>query len=193
MVEKGVVGSHEQPSTPGQTGGSEDRTGASHTVLTIAAGSATVSTDPTAVLQTATIGSGVAVALFDPESKVGGILHFCLPDSSIDETRRIRRPSLFADSGLELLLHNMKTHGAAQPALLACHLVGGADPMHLGITEPILSLGERNSTAVRELAEKVGLTVTEMRIGGHSARRAELEISTGVVRVTETPAERRFS
>ena len=185
MVEKGVVGSHEQRATAGQEAGASRRT-----ILTVDVGCMTVTDDRSAVLQTQAIGSGIAVALYDPENGVGGMLHFLLPDGSVDEARRISQPALFADSGFEFLLQQMKTRGA-HPEDLKCYLVGGADPIYLGITEPILSLGHRNAAVARELIEKANLSLTAMRTGGSRARRAVLEIATGTVRITETPAERR--
>ena len=106
MAEKEVVGSQEQPASAGQTG---HEIGASRTIVPVATGCVTVTGDSSTVLQTATIGSGVAVVLYDLENKVGGVLHFLMPDGSIDEPRGLTRPGLFADRGLELLLLQMKT------------------------------------------------------------------------------------
>jgi chemotaxis protein CheD len=55
------------------------------------------------ILITYALGSCVGVAVYDPVGKVGGLLHFMLPDSSIDETKAKRNPAMFADTGIPLL------------------------------------------------------------------------------------------
>src|SRR5262245_39001267 len=45
------------------------------------------------------VGSCVAVYLWDPESRVGGLLHFEWPDSGSDPIRARAEPAVFADTG----------------------------------------------------------------------------------------------
>src|SRR6185503_10522099 len=71
------------------------------------------------------VGSCVAVYLWDPESRVGGLLHFEWPDSASDPMRAQNEPAVFADTGVLLLLERAGLMGAAK-GRCKVRLVGGA-------------------------------------------------------------------
>ena len=52
--------------------------------LVVGVGDCKVSADPQSELVTYALGSCIAVSIWDPVSKVGGLLHFMLPDSAVD-------------------------------------------------------------------------------------------------------------
>ena len=71
------------------------------------------------------LGSCVAVCLWDPVSRVGGMLHFLLPESSINPERAREQPATFADTGIPLLFQT--AYGAAlSKTRCRVQLVGGA-------------------------------------------------------------------
>ena len=51
-----------------------------------------VTDDQTASLITYSLGSCIGVALYDPAVKVGGLLHFMLPESKIDVSKAQKNP-----------------------------------------------------------------------------------------------------
>jgi len=51
-----------------------------------------VSKNPGDVLITYALGSCIAVAVYDPKARVGGLLHFMLPDSSLDANKAKAMP-----------------------------------------------------------------------------------------------------
>ena len=53
------------------------------------------------------------VALHDPVKRVGGLLHFMLPDSSIDKAKAGKNPHMFADTGLVSLIKQMQGLGGS--------------------------------------------------------------------------------
>ena len=61
------------------------------------------SNDPTGTLVTYSLGSCIGVAIYDPVAKAGGLLHFMLPESSLDPEKASTRPFMFADSGIPRL------------------------------------------------------------------------------------------
>jgi len=151
-------------------------------------GSMVVSKDPTVMLHTPTVSSAVAVVLFDPELKLAGLLHFLMPDSTIDPQRAAARPELFGDTGWDLLLYRMSAQGGRSDRLKG-YAIGGADLcLHRG--QPDFALGQRNATFVMEQIEKAGILIAGARLGGVRARRIAVEPETGSVRITETPAVR---
>ena len=62
-----------------------------------------VSDDSDAVLVTYSLGSCIGIAVWDSVVRVGGLLHFMLPDSTIDPAKAKKNPHMFADSGIPAL------------------------------------------------------------------------------------------
>ena len=60
-----------------------------------------VGKDP-AILISYGLGSCIGISLYDPQTKIGGLLHIMLPDSS--QSRATDNPAKFADTGIPLML-----------------------------------------------------------------------------------------
>src|SRR5262245_58764352 len=94
--------------------GKEERAGMQ---LTVNICDAQVSADPDVVLATYSLGSCIGLTLYDPKSRVGGMLHFQLPTSSMDTDRARQNPLMFADTGFAHLLDQMVTSGGEKRRL----------------------------------------------------------------------------
>src|SRR5512141_2188077 len=75
------------------------------------------------ILATVGLGSCVAIALYDPQERVGGLAHPMLPDPSL--ARPGGNPARFASHAVPMLIERMVRAGA-QPRRLVARLVGGA-------------------------------------------------------------------
>ena len=51
-----------------------------------------VSNDPEAMLVTHSLGSCIGLAIYDPVVKAGGLLHYMLPESSLDGRKAKKKP-----------------------------------------------------------------------------------------------------
>lgn len=142
---------------------------------------AAVSRDTGSMLVTYALGSCIAVCMFDPVARVGGMLHIMLPDSALDARKAQMNPFTFADTGVPALLKKMNSSGAIDQRITV-RLVGGAQVMNDG---GLFSIGKRNHTAVRKVLWKTGLLVDGEAVGGDVSRTVRLEISTGRVWVRE--------
>ena len=74
-------------------------------------------------LLTIGLGSCVAIALYDPEARVGGLAHILLPSPAL--SRRDQSPGKFPQTAIPLLLQDMVVLGA-RPARITARLAGGA-------------------------------------------------------------------
>ena len=74
-------------------------------------------------LTTLGLGSCVGVALYDPVTKIGGLLHCMLPDST--QFRNNSNIAKFADTGIDELIRQMKALGAVDTRIVA-KIAGGA-------------------------------------------------------------------
>jgi len=136
-----------------------------------------VSNNAAEVLVTHALGSCIGVAIYDPLAKVGGILHFMLPDSLLDPVKGQENPHMFADTGLPRLFRECYQMGA-QKSRLQVKVAGGSQV--LGSKE-YFQIGRRNFAALRKIFLKNNVLIDKADVGGTQARTMFLEIATGNV------------
>ena len=59
------------------------------------------------MLVTYALGSCIAVAVHDPVTSVAGLLHYMLPEASLDWDKAAQNPYMFADTGIPKLLREV--------------------------------------------------------------------------------------
>jgi chemotaxis protein CheD len=134
-----------------------------------------VSADPESVLVTYALGSCIAVAIYDPVTRVGGMLHYMLPESAIDPAKARERPFMFADTGIPLLFRQAYECGADKKRLVV-RVAGGAQVMD---DKGIFDIGRRNYLALRKILWKAGVFIHGEQVGGTNSRTLRLEVATG--------------
>jgi len=140
-------------------------------------GDCQVSADPQSVLVTYALGSCIAIMIHDPVAGVGGLLHFMLPESSLDRNKAEEKPYMFADTGIPLLFRGAYQLGADKRRLVVS-AAGGAQMMD---PQGVFNIGKRNHLSMRRILWKAGVLVHAEDIGGMSSRTVRLEVSTGRV------------
>lgn len=149
--------------------------------LVVGIGDCKVAAEPVE-LATFALGSCIAVAIWDPVVKVGGLLHFMLPDSSVDRATQGRaNPFRYADTGTPLLFRLAYEKGA-EKRRLQVRLAGGANVVDSG---GVFNIGRRNHAAVRKILWKAGVLVHGEEIGGSVSRTVRLDVETGRCTVSE--------
>ena len=93
--------------------------------LTVGVSDMKVSDDPKSVLVTYSLGSCIGVAIYDPVVRIGGLLHFMLPESNLDPTKAKNNPFMFADTGIPALFKSAYKLGAKKQRIKVV-VVGGA-------------------------------------------------------------------
>jgi chemotaxis protein CheD len=149
---------------------------------------AKVSSDPTDVLITYSLGSCIAVCLYDPSSHTGGMLHYQLPDSKVDPERAKDRPFMFADSGMTLLIGKLASMGA-NTRRMKVKIAGGAE-MDTGPKG--FDIGKRNHLAIRKIMWKNGMFIDAEDVGGNAPRNMYLNIGDGTVTVKCNNSEKNL-
>lgn len=144
-------------------------------LLTVGVGDCKVSNTPESVLATYALGSCIAVAIHDPVASVGGLLHYMLPESSLNPEKASQNPFMFADTGIPLLFHAAYGLGAEKRRLIV-RAVGGAQVMD---ASGVFNIGKRNQVALRKILWKAGVMIHGEETGGTESRTVRLEVSTG--------------
>lgn len=133
-------------------------------------------------LITYALGSCIGVTVYDPKVRVGGLLHFMLPDSSINLNKAKETPAMFADTGIPLLFKLCYRLGAVKSRMIV--KVAGA-AKNSGNTD-YFQIGQRNITAMRKIFWRNNVLIESEDTGGSLNRTLQLDISTGRV-VIKTP------
>ena len=143
-----------------------------------------VSDNPRDVLTAIALGSCVAVCLWDPSRRVGGLLHFMLPESKVNAERARFQPAAFADTGINILFRAAYELGA-QKKMCNVRLVGGADVTGTGAsaTDGIFNVGRRNILAARQVLWRSGIMIGGEAVGGKIARSISVSVLDGKVTV----------
>ena len=146
--------------------------------LIVGIGELAVSARPEEVIVTYTLGSCVAVCVFDAAARVAGMLHFLLPEASINTRRAIEQPAAFGDTGIPLLLDAASRLGLRKDRATV-RLVGGA-----GLANAAgCGTGRRNVLAARTVLWRHGLFIESQEVGGESARTVHLAVGNGRVQI----------
>ena len=132
-----------------------------------------------ATIVTHALGSCVAVCLWDPEARVGAMLHFLLPESRVNPDRAKKQPGTFADTGIPLLIQEAMQRGLNKKRCRA-HLFGGAAVGAQGG----LDVGKRNVLAARRLLWQHGIFIHAEALGGTDPRTANFSVADGHYQVS---------
>jgi chemotaxis protein CheD len=140
-----------------------------------------VSNDADSMLVTYALGSCIAVALYDPVVKLGGLLHYMLPEGALDTQKARQNPYMFGDTGIKALLEAVRAAGA-QPRRMVVRLAGGAQVLD---SDGVFQIGKRNYLAARKTLWKAGVLISAEAVGGEVSRTTRLELATGRMWVRE--------
>jgi len=148
--------------------------------LVIGIGEFAVSSRPGDVIVTHALGSCIAVCVFDPRAGVAGMLHFLLPESTINPDRALSQPGVFADTGIPLLFDAAAEYGLSKKRAIVT-LVGGAEMTQQ--TGSSFATGRRNALAAKNVLWRAGVFVSGQEIGGSGARTLYLSVADGRMEV----------
>lgn len=147
-----------------------------------------ISSDLDSILLTYALGSCIAVAVYDPVARIGGLLHYMLPESGLDATKAAENPFMFADTGIAGLLKKVRESGANRTRM-AVRIAGGAQML---TGHELFQIGRRNYLAARKLLWKEGLMIAGEACGGEVSRTVRMEVATGRVLVREGAIEKQL-
>ncbi|HOO40177.1 MAG TPA: chemotaxis protein CheD [Syntrophales bacterium] len=134
-----------------------------------------VSNNPDDVLVTFALGSCIAVAVYDPLVKVGGLLHYMLPDSTLDPQKAQNQPGMFADTGIPLLFRSCYLLGG-QKKRMVVKVAGGARILD---DTNFFRIGQKNITALRKIFWKNNVMIDAEDTGSNYNRTVRLDLSNG--------------
>ena len=128
------------------------------------------------MITTLGLGSCIGIAVYDPVTKVGGLAHIMLPDST--QMRNNSNIAKFADTGIEELIKRVTLAGANKRRLVA-KIAGGAKMLEVKGVSGVGNVGERNAIASKAKLNQLGIPLLAEDTGLNYGRTVELYPATG--------------
>lgn len=135
-------------------------------------------------LTTSGLGSCVAVAVYDLDDAVGGLLHAMLPEAPDD----VVTPAKYVDTGLRELLAELDARGVKSVATRA-KVAGGSAMLDISIGDAV---GERNVDAASNALEDADIPLLATDTGGNAGRSVSFRPESGDVTIERVGEEERL-
>ncbi|MCP3951097.1 MAG: chemotaxis protein CheD, partial [Desulfobacterales bacterium] len=139
-----------------------------------------ISNAPRATIITYSLGSCIGITIYDPFVKVGGLLHFQLPDSGINVNDAYREPCKYADTAIPALFKTAYRLGARKQRMKVV-VTGGS---HLMDENSHFDIGKRNYLATRKIFYRNNVMTSYEDVGGGSFRTVRLDLESGRTFIT---------
>lgn len=120
------------------------------------------------------LGSCIAVCLFDPTTRLGGINHYMLP---LWNGQGLASPK-FGNIAIEKLVQKLIINGASQSKIVA-KVFGGGEV--LNTTNSHFNVGQRNIDIAFEVLNNLKIPVVAQSTGGKNGRKIIYNTGTGEV------------
>lgn len=135
------------------------------------------------------LGSCVGIVLFDPVTKIAGLAHIMLPDSTkiINNENKAK----FADTGIDVLIERMLKLGANRKSIVA-KIAGGAQMFSFSNNNDMMRIGERNVEATKNKLKELGITILAEDTGENYGRTIEFYPETGELHIRSVGRERKI-
>lgn len=124
------------------------------------------------------LGSCVGVAIRDPVTKIGGLVHVMLPDSTAMKTTAPQNIAKFADTGVTELVVQMERLGAKRSRMVA-KIAGGANMFNFQGANSVGQVGERNVEAVKRQLMRLKIPLMAEDTGANYGRTVTFFPETG--------------
>jgi chemotaxis protein CheD len=128
-------------------------------------------------LVTYALGSCIGITAYDPVTRIGGLLHYMLPQPAEGATGDPGKPCIYASTGVPILFDMLKKAGAMQNRLVVC-AAGGAEILENGAA---MAIGRKNHAILRKALWKIGVALTAEETGGNTPRTLSLDLQSGTV------------
>ena len=128
------------------------------------------------ILTTLGLGSCIGIALYDQQTKIAGLAHIMLPDSTqIHNNSNIAK---FADTAIVKMIADMERLGARRTNLKA-KIAGGAQMFAFNSTNDALRIGDRNTEATIKILGSLRIPIISKETGANFGRTVELYSEDG--------------
>jgi chemotaxis protein CheD len=119
----------------------------------------------------------VGVTVYDPQTRVGGLIHCLLPQARNNKDKALQNPYMYVVSGVPTMLRTLLAKGARRGRLVLKAAGGG----HMMTENRIFDVGKQNADILRRLLAHNGMHLKAEDFGGTKPRTMYLHLDTGRV------------
>lgn len=123
------------------------------------------------------LGSCIGIAIVDPVTKIGGLAHIMLPDSTAIRNSQ-QNIAKFADTGIAELVNQMIKLGAKKERMVA-KIAGGAMMFAFKSQSELTMVGQRNAAASKQKLKELGIPILAEDTGANYGRTVIFYPETG--------------
>jgi chemotaxis protein CheD len=132
------------------------------------------------------LGSCIAITLWHPQRRIGGICHYMLSRSAGSPLSLPLLDGRYAEDAIQLFLIHLSQYNS-YPYEYVVKIYGGGNMFaNLKFTQ-LDNIGKRNISSARQLLKAQGFTIHHEDLGGQGYRRLVFELWSGNVRVHHAP------
>ena len=122
------------------------------------------------------LGSCIGLTLYDPVTKIGGMVHYMLPDST--QLKNNTNIAKFGDTGIRELYNRMIKQGAV-PRRMVAKIAGGAKMFEVSGLSNVGHVGERNAQQAKVMLKELNIPLVAEDTGLNYGRTVTLDCETG--------------
>ncbi len=149
--------------------------------INVGLGELTVTMDASVVLTCNGLGSCIAMCVYDPVTKSGGMAHMLLPTCRT-KTDGGAPPSKYIDTGAPLLISRMLKQGSAKQNLIV-KIAGGAKMLTIPGDTAHMDIGQKNIAEIKATLERENIPICGADVGGGFGRTVYFFLDNGRVAV----------
>ena len=127
-------------------------------------------------LTTLGLGSCIGLTLYDPVAKIGGLVHYMLPDST--KLKNNSNIAKFGDTGIRELYKKMIEKGASLTRMVA-KIAGGAKMFEVSGLSSVGNVGERNAEEAKIILKELKVRLVAEDTGLNYGRTVVLNCENG--------------
>ncbi len=131
-------------------------------------------------LVTLGLGSCVGLVIYDPVSKISGMIHIMLPTAPKGTV--VTNKYKYADTGIIELIHQLTAQGAPRSRLVA-KAAGGAHMFNASYNNDVINVGQKNVEMCYKVLKESSIALIAEDIGGSSGRSIEFCCETSKLEV----------
>ncbi len=128
------------------------------------------------------VGSCVALCLFEPNKKIGGLAHIMLPEAGQNAAINQNTHGKYADHATSYLLTKMQEKGAHLGKIKA-KIVGGAQIFTTETGGSLFTIGERNVESIKKTLKAHRVQVLAEETGNTCGRWVRFDVQNGAVSI----------
>lgn len=128
------------------------------------------------------LGSCVGVAIHDPQTMVGGLIHIMLPQYIASHFEVTPNLAKYADAGLEEMIRELVYKGADKKRMVA-KIAGGAHMVKLENIPKSRDISSRNLEAVKNKLQELQIPILASEVGEDYPRTVVFDLETGSMRI----------